>query len=176
MRTQRSASSSRLPTPTDERSLFDWLSTSSKQTTKSSKLPDNARGLLTNYRLLGQASSLVLKRFAGGIAGVLSLFRTLEALAIGVQGERCMSRAPRPYVQVQLPELEACLMLRSQCSTPSRIATVRSIVRKNTLAEANGLDVTGAPGAAAFRPRSEHVCVDADAACLTRTAVKHLIA
>jgi hypothetical protein len=44
-------------------------------------------------RLVGQASGAVLKRLGGGSAGDLSLFRTLEALSIGVQGKRCMWRA-----------------------------------------------------------------------------------
>jgi hypothetical protein len=44
-------------------------------------------------RLLARASAEVITRLAGGARGDLSLFRTLEALAIGVQGKRCMWRA-----------------------------------------------------------------------------------
>jgi hypothetical protein len=39
------------------------------------------------------ASGTVLSVTAGGEPGDLSLLRTLEALAIGVQGKRCMWRA-----------------------------------------------------------------------------------
>jgi hypothetical protein len=65
-------------------------------------------------RLASQASGSVLKLLAGGSRGQLALFRTLEALAIGVQGKRCMWRALqslRPSLAVPggrtLPELEA---------------------------------------------------------------------
>ena len=44
-------------------------------------------------RAAGFASGTVLSVTAGGEPGDLSLFRTLEALAIGVQGKRCMWRA-----------------------------------------------------------------------------------
>jgi hypothetical protein len=44
-------------------------------------------------RLASQASGAILKWTAGGDRGELSLFRTLEALAIGVQGKRCLWRA-----------------------------------------------------------------------------------
>jgi hypothetical protein len=44
-------------------------------------------------RLMGQAAGSVLKLAAGGERGELRLFRTLEMLAIGVQGKRCMWRA-----------------------------------------------------------------------------------
>ena len=44
-------------------------------------------------RLAGHAAGTVLKAAAGGKRGELTLFRTLEALAIGVQGKRCMWRA-----------------------------------------------------------------------------------
>ena len=44
----------------------------------------------------------MLKLVAGGGLGELSLFRTLEALAIGVQGKRCMWRA-RQSVHPSLP-------------------------------------------------------------------------
>ena len=44
-------------------------------------------------RAAGSASGAVLSVAAGGEPGDLSLLRTLEALAIGVQGKRCLWRA-----------------------------------------------------------------------------------
>jgi hypothetical protein len=44
-------------------------------------------------RVAGQASGSLLKLMAGGERGELSLFRTLEALAVGIQAKRCMWRA-----------------------------------------------------------------------------------
>jgi hypothetical protein len=44
-------------------------------------------------RAAGFASGTVLSVTAGGEPGDLSLFRTLEALAVGVQGKRCLWRA-----------------------------------------------------------------------------------
>jgi hypothetical protein len=44
-------------------------------------------------RLAGRATGKALRAVAGGAPGDLSLFRTLEALAIGVQGKRCLWRA-----------------------------------------------------------------------------------
>ena len=44
-------------------------------------------------RAAGFASGTVLSVTAGGEPGDLSLLRTLEALAIGVQGKRCLWRA-----------------------------------------------------------------------------------
>ena len=44
-------------------------------------------------RIAGYASGAVLSVTAGGEPGDLSLFRTLEALSIGVQGKRCLWRA-----------------------------------------------------------------------------------
>ena len=65
-------------------------------------------------RLAGRATGSALKVVAGGAPGDLSLFRTLEALAIGVQGKRCLWRAaqalgalPRPPGRRSLVELEA---------------------------------------------------------------------
>jgi hypothetical protein len=40
---------------------------------------------------------------AGGAPGDLSLFRTLEALAIGVQGKRCLWRAAQALVGLPHP-------------------------------------------------------------------------
>jgi hypothetical protein len=44
-------------------------------------------------RVATRATGGMLKTAAGGSRGSLALFRTLEALAIGVQGKRCMWRA-----------------------------------------------------------------------------------
>jgi hypothetical protein len=44
-------------------------------------------------RAAGHASGVLLSLVAGGRPGHLSLLRTLEALAIGIQGKRCMWRA-----------------------------------------------------------------------------------
>ena len=44
-------------------------------------------------RAAALASSGVVKLTAGGEPGDLSLFRTLESLAVGIQGKRCMWRA-----------------------------------------------------------------------------------
>jgi hypothetical protein len=44
-------------------------------------------------RVAGFASGTLLSLTAGGEPGDLSLFRTLEALAVGVQGKRCLWRA-----------------------------------------------------------------------------------
>ena len=48
---------------------------------------------LSVKRLVGQANGAVLAAVAGGERGDLSLFRTLEALSVGVQGKRCLWRA-----------------------------------------------------------------------------------
>ena len=65
-------------------------------------------------RAAGVLSGTVLSVTAGGEPGELSLFRTLEALAIGVQGKRCMWRAlqnlspvPSTFDGLNFVELEA---------------------------------------------------------------------
>lgn len=65
-------------------------------------------------RLAGRATGSALRAMAGGAPGDLSLFRTLEALAIGVQGKRCLWRAaqalaglPQPPGHRSFVELEA---------------------------------------------------------------------
>lgn len=65
-------------------------------------------------RLAGRATGSALRTVAGGAPGDLSLFRTLEALAIGVQGKRCLWRAaqallglPQPPGHRSFIELEA---------------------------------------------------------------------
>jgi hypothetical protein len=54
-------------------------------------------------RLAGQATGSALRAVAGGAPGDLSLFRTLEALAIGVQGKRCLWRAAQAIVALPHP-------------------------------------------------------------------------
>ena len=65
-------------------------------------------------RLAGQATGSALRVLAGGARGDLSLFRTLEVLAIGVQSKRCLWRAahvlgalPHPPGRRSFAELEA---------------------------------------------------------------------
>jgi hypothetical protein len=55
-------------------------------------------------RLAGRATGSVLRLVAGGAPGDLSLFRTLEALAIGVQGKRCLWRAAQALVTLPQPQ------------------------------------------------------------------------
>ena len=54
-------------------------------------------------RLAGRATGSALRAVAGGAPGDLSLFRTLEALAIGVQGKRCLWRAAQALVALPHP-------------------------------------------------------------------------
>jgi hypothetical protein len=64
-------------------------------------------------RAAGFASGTVISVTAGGKPGDLSLLRTLEALAIGVQGKRCLWRAlqnfhtPSTLHRMNFIELEA---------------------------------------------------------------------
>ena len=65
-------------------------------------------------RLAGRATGSAVRVVAGGAPGELALFRTLEALAIGVQGKRCLWRAaqalvglPHPPGRRSFAELEA---------------------------------------------------------------------
>ena len=48
---------------------------------------------LSIKRIAGRATGTALQVVSGGGPGDLSLFRTIEALAIGVQGKRCLWRA-----------------------------------------------------------------------------------
>ena len=63
-------------------------------------------------RAAGRAAAALLDFTAGGTPGQLSLLRTLEALAIGIQGKRCMWRALQSLdrartTRVNFVELEA---------------------------------------------------------------------
>ncbi len=54
-------------------------------------------------RLAGRVTGSALRVVGGGAPGDLSLFRTLEALAIGVQGKRCLWRAAQALVALPHP-------------------------------------------------------------------------
>ena len=54
-------------------------------------------------RLAARATGSALRVVAAGAPGDLSLFRTLEALAIGVQGKRCLWRAAQVLVALPHP-------------------------------------------------------------------------
>jgi hypothetical protein len=54
-------------------------------------------------RLAGRATGSALRMVAGGLPGELALFRTLEALAIGVQGKRCLWRTAQAIVDLPHP-------------------------------------------------------------------------
>ena len=56
-------------------------------------LDDLRKSRLSIKRVAGRATGTALRAVSGGQPGDLSLFRTLEALAIGVQGKRCLWRA-----------------------------------------------------------------------------------
>ena len=86
----------------DDRSVVEGILAELGYTSRSAK------------RLAGRATGSALRVVAGGAPGDLSLFRTLEALAIGVQGKRCLWRAaqtlvglPHPAGRRSFVELEA---------------------------------------------------------------------
>jgi hypothetical protein len=54
-------------------------------------------------RLASRATGRALRMVAGGAPGDLSLFRTLESLAIGVQGKLCLWRAAQTLVALPHP-------------------------------------------------------------------------
>ena len=81
-------------------------------------------------RAAGFASGTVLSVTAGGEPGDLSLFRTLEAIAIGIQGKRCLWRAlqklrTRPTVhRMNFVELEARAVRQWEAVEERRLAVV----------------------------------------------------
>ena len=82
-------------------------------------------------RAAGFASGTVLSVTAGGEPGDLSLLRTLEALAIGVQGKRCMWRAlqnlrtvPWTVQGMNFVELEAKAVNQWEAIEERRLALV----------------------------------------------------
>jgi hypothetical protein len=62
----------------------------------------------------GHAMGTVLRSVAGGVRGELSLFRTLEALTIGVQGKRCLWRALQGLPGMPAPEGRSFVALEAQ--------------------------------------------------------------
>jgi hypothetical protein len=101
---------------TNERQLFAWLyeELEADREVVRAVLKTLGSSSRSPKRLFGHASRSVLNMVAGGALGELSLFRTLEALAIGVQGKRCLWRALqslRPSLPVpggrSLAELES---------------------------------------------------------------------
>ena len=58
---------------------------------------------ISGKRVAGQMTAKRLKAASGGERGRLAIFRALEALAVGVQGKRCMWRA----LQLITPQLRA---------------------------------------------------------------------
>ena len=105
-------------TSADERLLFDWLYREFEQDRETVRSLVTMLGAIPTSakQLAGHASGSILKFLAGGGRGELALFRTLEALAIGVQGKRCMWRALQslPGLAVPgnrtLPALEAAAL------------------------------------------------------------------
>ena len=82
-------------TQTEERQLFDWLyrELETDRDVVRTLLRTLGESPQSPKRLLGKATGSMLTLVAGGARGDLSLFRTLEALAIAVQGKRCLWRA-----------------------------------------------------------------------------------
>jgi hypothetical protein len=95
----------RAQTTTDEGQFFKWLYEQIDADREVVKEILTTLGVssLSAKRLVGQTSGSVLKLMAGGSVGDLSLFRTLEALAIGIQGKRCLWRSLQTVHGLQLP-------------------------------------------------------------------------
>jgi hypothetical protein len=91
-------------TNADDQQLFEWLYPELTRDHEVVVQLLRTLGASTQSlkRLAGQVSGSVLKRLAGGARGELSLFRTFEALSLGVQGKLCMWRA-LPLVRPHLP-------------------------------------------------------------------------
>ena len=88
-------------------------------------------------RAAGFAAGAVLSVPAGGEPGDLSLLRTLEALAIGVQGKRCMWRAlqnlrtvPSSVDGTNFVELEAKAIRQWEAIEERRRALARNLFRR----------------------------------------------
>ena len=78
-----------------ERQFFGWLhhELARDRNVAASVLESLGASVRSTKRLTGKASGGILKFLAGGRPGELALFRTFEALAIAVQGKRCLWRA-----------------------------------------------------------------------------------
>ena len=82
-------------------------------------------------RAAGVASGVVLSMAAGGAEGELSMFRTLEGLAVGVQGKRCMWRVlqrtttPSSVPSVDYVELEAMAVRQWEAIEERRLRSGR---------------------------------------------------
>lgn len=70
-----------------------WKELEQDRATAQSLLSQLGASSRSPKRTAGSASGRLLGLVAGGKPGDLSLLRTLEALAIGIQGKRCMWRA-----------------------------------------------------------------------------------
>jgi hypothetical protein len=122
----------RTSTSADERMLFEWLYRQFDQDREEVEWLLRSLGAsgAPAKRLAGHASGALLKFLAGGAGGDLALFRTLEALAIGVQGKRCMWRALqflRPALALPgrtLPDLESAALSQWEAIEERRRALV----------------------------------------------------
>jgi hypothetical protein len=90
---------------THEGSLFAWLDEEFRQDRNTVLAILSALGASSwsLKRLAGRAAGDVLKTAAGGKPGELTLLRTLEGLAVGVQGKGCLWRVAQelePSLQV----------------------------------------------------------------------------
>jgi hypothetical protein len=103
-------------TQPEDRLLFEWLhdELQADRQVVQALLSNLGASTVSAKRLAAHAAASVLERVAGGGEGDLSLLRTLEALAVAVQGKRCLWRAlqslhpPPPFSGPRtLSELEA---------------------------------------------------------------------
>jgi hypothetical protein len=95
----------RAETGSDERQLFVSLYEQLKSDRRVVEMLLTRLGASSRSakRVAGRAAGSLMKRMAGGQPGDLSLFRTLEALAVGIQGKRCMWRALQALSPALLP-------------------------------------------------------------------------
>ena len=122
----------RTSTSSDEGVLFEWLyrQFDGDREVVEALLRSLGTSSPSAKRLAGHASGALLKFLAGGARGDLALFRTLEALAIGVQGKRCMWRAlqfVRPSLEMPgrtLPDLESAALRQWEAIEERRQALV----------------------------------------------------
>ena len=122
----------RTSTSVDDRMLFEWLyqQFDHDRATVESLVRRLGTSPASVKRIAGHVSGALLKFLAGGARGDLAFFRTLEALAIGVQGKRCMWRA-LPFLRPGLavagrtwPELESAALSQWEAIEERRRALV----------------------------------------------------